>query len=101
MGQGGDGLLDGLEAQQLDLGLAGDLQPSIAADGQSIDFMTASGARAVRYDELVVTDATGRELPSLKISMKAATWAEETEVGDCITCQRTPSEQGGVVNEPA
>ena len=48
----------------LDLELSGDLRPSFAADGRSIDFMTASGAQAVHYAELVVTDATGRELES-------------------------------------
>jgi len=48
----------------LDLALAGDLRPVISEDGQVIDFLTGSGARVVRYAELRVTDAAGREVPS-------------------------------------
>jgi len=40
--------------------LDGDLSPIVSADGQAIDFVTPSGARALRYAELRVTDGAGR-----------------------------------------
>jgi hypothetical protein len=46
----------------LDLALWGNLSPIVAAGGQVIDFVTARGERAVRYANLVVTDARGRLL---------------------------------------
>lgn len=36
-----------------------------------------------------------------KMSLKAFTWAAETFTGVLSTIQLTPSEQGGVVSEPA
>jgi hypothetical protein len=48
----------------IDLALTGTLQPEIAADGQSTDFITPAGARALRYSKLRVTDANDRPLPS-------------------------------------
>ncbi len=56
-----------IEARDLvhiDLALSGDLSPVIAADGQAIDFVTPTGARVMRYAELVVTDARGEQLPA-------------------------------------
>ena len=48
----------------LDLGLAGDLRPKVSSDGQVVDFLESSGVPALRYDGLVVVDATGRPLES-------------------------------------
>ena len=42
----------------------GDLEPGLSEDGQAIDWTTAGGARVLRYDSLVATDAAGRELPA-------------------------------------
>jgi len=50
--------------------LSGNLSAVFAADGQAIDFMTPAGVRAVRYAELSVYDADGREL---------AAWMEATD----------------------
>jgi len=41
-----------------------DLRAELAADGQWIDFRDAGGAGLIRYAELHVLDATGRELPA-------------------------------------
>jgi hypothetical protein len=57
-GLDGDGLIF------LNLQLTGTLSPTISAGGQAIDFTAPGGARVVRYSELVVTDAFGRELPA-------------------------------------
>ncbi len=46
----------------LDLRPAGTLEPAISADGQAVDFGTGRGAYAIRYAELRLTDARGREL---------------------------------------
>ena len=43
----------------LDLALSGSLTPRFSTDGRSIDFVTASGAPALRYADLHVTDASG------------------------------------------
>jgi hypothetical protein len=48
----------------LDLALGGTLAPVVATDGQAIDFVTAGGARVLRYAELHVEDARGRVLRS-------------------------------------
>jgi hypothetical protein len=58
---------DGRERREdvvLELALGGTLSAYPTEDGQAIDFRTASGARAVSYADLVVTDAAGRPLPS-------------------------------------
>jgi len=48
----------------VDLALWGDLLPRVAEDGQSIDFVTPSGAPGLHYAQLKVTDARGETLPS-------------------------------------
>jgi hypothetical protein len=48
----------------VDLALWGDLTPRLAEDGQAIDFVTSSGAPAVHYAQLEVTDARGSVLSS-------------------------------------
>ena len=48
----------------LDLALWGDLSPRVSEDGQAIDFVTSSGAPALRYAQLKVTDARGATLPA-------------------------------------
>jgi len=48
----------------LDLALWGDLSPRVAEDGQAIDFVTPSGALALRYAQLKATDARGATLPA-------------------------------------
>src|SRR5262245_45621529 len=46
----------------LDLALWGDLSPRVSEDGQAIDFVTPSGAPALRYAQLKVADAHGATL---------------------------------------
>jgi hypothetical protein len=48
----------------LDLAIWGNLVPRISEDGQAIDFVTASGAPALHYAQLKVTDARGKRLPA-------------------------------------
>jgi FG-GAP repeat protein len=48
----------------LDFGLWGDLSPRVSEDRQSIDFVTSSGAPALRYARLKATDARGEILAS-------------------------------------
>ena len=48
----------------LDLRLVGTLEPALADDGRAVDFRTGDGVNALRYAELLVTDADGRELPA-------------------------------------
>ncbi|MCP3978606.1 MAG: DUF11 domain-containing protein [bacterium] len=55
--EGGDELV-------LVLGLDGTLVPTVSADGQAVDFRQPGGPPAVRYAELIVTDARGIELPA-------------------------------------
>jgi hypothetical protein len=43
--------------------LSGNARPSLAANGQSVRFVSAGG-RSLRYGGLTVTDASGRTLPS-------------------------------------
>lgn len=44
--------------------MRGSLLPTITDDGTAIDFLTADGARAIRHDTLLVTDATGQPRPA-------------------------------------
>jgi uncharacterized repeat protein (TIGR01451 family) len=55
---------DDSETAFLALSLTGSLSPVISTDGQAIDFRVGSGAYVVHYAELMVTDASGRELPA-------------------------------------
>jgi len=48
----------------LDLALSGTLSPSIAEDGQAIDFATQTGVRVLRSASLRVVDTTGQVLPA-------------------------------------
>ena len=48
----------------LEMALAGDLSPSLTADGQAVELTTVGGVRVLRYRGLYVEDATGRELPA-------------------------------------
>jgi hypothetical protein len=48
----------------LELALSGDLIPSLAPDGQAVEFSTAAGARILRYANLYAYDATGHSLPA-------------------------------------
>ena len=61
------------EPFHLELALTGTLSPIVAADGQSIDFVAGDGTRILRYTELHVTDAGGREVRS---------WMEASVRGD-------------------
>ena len=60
--------LKGLSSRQsplvLELDVSGDLIPNLNADRQAIDFMSASGETVLRYDTLIVVDATGKVLPA-------------------------------------
>jgi hypothetical protein len=47
---------------QVDLGLFGNLTPTVAEDGQAIEFTTAGGVSVLRYSELHAFDATGDDL---------------------------------------
>ena len=49
---------------QLDLALSGALHPTISAGGQAVDFSVPGGITVLRYAELSVLDARGRELPA-------------------------------------
>ncbi len=53
---------DAAQLVHVDLALMGNLSPVISEDGQSVDFVTATGIRAVHYSELRVTDARGLEV---------------------------------------
>jgi hypothetical protein len=46
----------------LELALSGDLTPHLAGDGAAVEFTTPGGVHVLRYSELHVTDAKGREL---------------------------------------
>jgi hypothetical protein len=48
----------------LELELSGDLIPSLAPDGQAVEFGTATGVRVLRYAGLDAYDAAGRSLPA-------------------------------------
>jgi len=48
----------------LDLRLDGTLEPTIAEDGGAVDFHAGGGVNILRYAEILVTDAGGRELPA-------------------------------------
>jgi len=48
----------------LDLALEGNLSARVPEGGAAVEFVTPEGARAVRYAELKVTDATGQPLPA-------------------------------------
>jgi hypothetical protein len=48
----------------LELALSGDLSPRLADGGTAIEFTTTGGVRVLRYSDLHVTDATGRQLPA-------------------------------------
>jgi hypothetical protein len=48
----------------LQLALTGDLIPALVDEGQAIEFTTSSGEAVLRYANLHVTDATGRQLPA-------------------------------------
>src|SRR5262245_46447175 len=61
---GSDTVVDARDLVHVDLELWGDLSPRLAEDRQAIDFVTPSGAPAVRYGELVVRDARGERLPA-------------------------------------
>jgi hypothetical protein len=56
----------------IELELSGSLSAYPSEDGRSIDFRTAQGAAVLRYAELHVADATGRELPSRMEAFAAA-----------------------------
>jgi hypothetical protein len=64
LGPGQGGKVEGSDLVHVDLALWGDTSPVVAADGQAIDFITPTGARAIRYAELRVTDARGAVLPA-------------------------------------
>ncbi|TPW04263.1 MAG: FG-GAP repeat-containing protein, partial [bacterium] len=49
---------------RVELAVGGSLKASLAEDGQTVDFLTPAGARAIRFDHLSVVDAGGRELPA-------------------------------------
>ncbi len=49
---------------QLDLALSGALHPKVGAGGQVVDFSIPGGTTVLRYAELAVLDARGRELPA-------------------------------------
>jgi hypothetical protein len=63
-----DGLKQGFTLDEprpsIELELNGSLSPIISPDGRSIDFVEPGGALVLRYADLYVFDATGRELPS-------------------------------------
>jgi hypothetical protein len=61
---GGDHARDSASWVHLDLALWGDLHPRISEDGQAINFVTASGAPALHYAQMKVTDARGNVLPA-------------------------------------
>ncbi|MBI4880320.1 MAG: FG-GAP repeat protein, partial [Planctomycetes bacterium] len=46
----------------LEIGLAGALQPALAADGRSVFFATPQGVRALEYGQLAASDARGAPL---------------------------------------
>src|SRR6185436_1566742 len=48
----------------LTLGVRGELQPEVDADGRGVRFRDADGAAQLSYDGLVVADADGRALPA-------------------------------------
>ncbi len=56
--------IEGDPPLRLDLALGGTLHPILAEDRLSIDFATPDGWRALHYAALLVTDASGRELPA-------------------------------------
>jgi hypothetical protein len=64
---------------RLDLAVAGDLTPELAADEQAVDLLGAGGARAVRYAGLAVTDARGTVLPA-RMGLSGCD-EEQTEAG--------------------
>ena len=49
---------------RIDMMITGDLQGTLRADGQGIEFTTRDGVRVIDYGELKVVDATLRELPA-------------------------------------
>ena len=51
-------------AVYVELGLTGNLSPTLSTDGQAIDFTTEHGVNVIHYSGLKVTDATGHELPA-------------------------------------
>src|SRR6185503_10237897 len=61
----------------LEMELTGTLLPTVAADGQAIDFSVPGGSPVLRYAELVVRDAQGRDLPA----RMEAFWGPETRRG--------------------
>jgi len=61
---GGEEPSDSRDWIHLDLALWGDLAPRVSEDGQAIDFVTPSGAPALRYAHLDVIDARGATLPA-------------------------------------
>jgi len=58
------GEASGEGALVLELTLSGDLSAFVSTDARAIDLTTSAGARALRYAELNVVDATGRALPA-------------------------------------
>jgi FG-GAP repeat/Putative Ig domain len=61
---------------RLELALNGDLQPRVAADGQSVSLLNSRGEQTLNYSGLVVKDATGRELEARLMPMRKATGDE-------------------------
>ncbi|MBI4750747.1 MAG: FG-GAP repeat protein [Acidobacteria bacterium] len=49
---------------RVSFGLDSSLEAQLVDEGQAIEFLNWSGERVLRYDQLVVTDASGRQLPS-------------------------------------
>ncbi len=48
----------------LEMALSGSLTANLTAAGDALELTTPGGVRVLRYDSLLVTDATGRELPA-------------------------------------
>ncbi|CAN98807.1 hypothetical protein predicted by Glimmer/Critica [Sorangium cellulosum So ce56] len=61
--------LDGEGKVELEIALGGDLSPTLAEDGQSVQLLDQAGAAVLRYADLVVQDARGSVLPAeIKLS---------------------------------
>jgi hypothetical protein len=75
----------------LDLTVTGSLTPALTDDGHAVDLIADGGARVLRYAELKVVDATGKELPA---SMELSGCDGASESGDSCTLRLLTDTEG-------
>ncbi|HSN77822.1 MAG TPA: integrin alpha, partial [Anaerolineae bacterium] len=67
----------------LEMAQSGDLQANLTAAGDAVEWTTPGGVRVLRYAELLVTDASGRDLPA-RFSLSPGTISLVVDAADAV-----------------